>query len=735
MLIMYDSPVITIGRYCGLVAQAFHTDEVINQLANINALLKSDKAEILSQGADKVLKIPLVRDGKDIAITVKVFKRQGLFKDWHDRKNKSKAERSFRAAAYLQKNGIGTPAPIAWLEQWQGKRLLESYYLCAYEPAICMRDALSDIYYNLRDNQPLLELLQAVAPAIKAMHDSGFMHGDMGNQNILLPQSTTGEWLAPKFIDLNRSKITPNKPINNAQRAFDLARIALPSAYLTIFKTIYNHHESLSAELDKLEQKYRARFWRHRRNSKWRHPIRHWKNSRKNLSPPTYPPVKDIWLWDEKSAQPMITLGRTEKHRYRCWRYMLSMATQGVAAAPAIYSRYKKLLSTSYQQPISLKNRIGVALHPRSNYLAKELELLAQLGNPPVLIRFCHHETVTEWDSGIALVELLHEKNIPVMIALLQDRRALLQPNLWENFLSKIIQAVGHKVTHIEITHASNRLKWGIWNNREYAQLMAPALALKEQFPHIKITGPACIDFEYLPVIAALGALPKNTKLDGLSHLLYVDRRGAPETKQGIFSTLEKSALLKALAQWSKHTADKVIISEVNWPVKYTGIWSPIGCPYTTPKWRLNEPGETEADYANYMLRFLAITLCSGHVEQVFWWRLSAHGYGLVDDLNNFQPRPAFTALVFFLGLLGKATFTNKHTSADEVYLLEFSTESQRLLMAWCTSGSHTLPAHVTYQDAWDTYGKPLTSSSITTAPSYYLLTIPARDTNEALYE
>ena len=716
-----DSMSKNIGTYRGEIAKPFHNSALRDVLANIKDLLAGENISRLSNGADYVVKTTLSIEGKATDITIKVFKRQNRLKDWHDRRNKSKAERSFLAAEFLQSRAIGTPAPIAWLDRWEDGRLLESYYLCCFEPAICFRDALVHIYRELYDNAPLMDLLHVVAPAIRAMHDAGFMHGDMGNQNILLPRAENGKWLQPQIIDLNRGKISEG-PISNEARAFDLARIALPGAYLKIFKTIYNHHEEFPADLEKLEQKFRTRFWRHRRSGKWRHPIRHWKNRHKKPSHPVYPPGQDIWLWDEKSAQPMITLGRKEKHLYRDWKYMFSMVWQGVCALPGIYIGYRKLLARSYNHPISLNNRIGVALHPHSEYIETELNLLEQLGNPPVLIRFCHHETEADWQRGIALIEQLHRKGIQVMLAILQDRRALLEPESWCKFLHLIVHQLGDKVSHIEITHASNRLKWGIWNNREYAQLVQPALDLKARFPQIKITGPACIDFEYLPVVAALGALPKGAKLDALSHLLYVDRRGAPENKQGYFSTLEKSALLKALAIWSPHTEDKVIISEVNWPVKHTGIWSPIGCPYETPKWRREQPGETDEDYTNYMLRFLAITLCSGHVEQVFWWRLSAHGYGLVDDLNNFKPRPAFKALAFFLGFIGNATFERKHNSDEDVYLLEFNKDHQRLLMAWCTSGKKVLPKEFTFTNGWNAYGEPISDLEISKSPNYYLL-------------
>lgn len=704
--------------YSGDTAPAFNQSIIIHQLSNIPALIESSNPERLSQGADYVIKIPLKTETGEITVTVKIFKPQNVLKDSYDKRNGSKAERSYRAACFLQQHNIGTPAPIAWRERWENNRLLESYYICLFEPGTSFRDALSDIYYNQRDNAPLIDLLHLVAPAIRAMHDAGFMHGDMGNQNILLPRNTTGEWLQPQFIDLNRSKYS-NIPITDAQRAFDLARIALPGAYLKIFKWIYNQHRDWPVSIDKLEQKARKRFWSHRRSSKWRHPIRHWKNQLKGSVKPVYPPMQDIWLWDEKSAQPMIVPGRQEKHTYRSWGYMFSMLWQGLCAAPGIYKRYKYLLANSYGTPINMQGRIGVALHPHPDYINIELELLEKLGNPPVLLRICHHETNEDWSRTIDLIKKLRGRNIDVMLAVLQDRQALLQPESWKNFLTLIFESVGDQVAQIEITHASNRLKWGIWSSHEYRQLMEPALKLQQHHPHVRLVGPACIDFEYLPVIAALGTHPKKQPLAALSHLLYVDRRGAPENTQGNkFSTLEKAALLKALAQWSDRCDDKIIVSEVNWPVKGTGIWSPIGCPYETPKWRREQPGETEDEYANYMLRYLAITLCSGHVEQVFWWRLSAHGYGLVDDLDNFRIRPAFTALAFFLGTIGAARFVRKWDTPDDVYVLEFKTELQTFWMAWALQESEYRPG-IQFKQALDREGKTISEVKLSGSPIY----------------
>lgn len=244
----------SIGNYQSELTTAFQSPEVIAQLSNISALVNNPLTQRLSNGPDYVVKTQLLVDTKPIDITIKVFKRQNWLKDRYDWRLGSKASRSYDAACFLQSNGINTPAPIAWLERWEGKRLLESYYVCLFEAGISFRDALSDIYYNQHNNEPLMDLLHVVAPAIRAMHDAGFMHGDMGNQNILLPRDENSAWLKPQLIDLNRAKYS-NKPLTLEQRAFDLARIALPGAYLKIFKTIYNNHQDFPLNLTSWNKK------------------------------------------------------------------------------------------------------------------------------------------------------------------------------------------------------------------------------------------------------------------------------------------------------------------------------------------------------------------------------------------------------------------------------------------------------------------------------------------------
>jgi hypothetical protein len=594
--------------------------------------------------------------------------------------------------------------------------LIESYYVCAFEDAICFRDELVHIYRDLRNNEPLMNLLLCVAPAVRAMHDAGFMHGDMGNQNILLPKNENGEWAAPCFIDLNRCKISEQSPIRKAraltdkERAFDISRIILPGDYLRIFKWIYQGNEDAFPDLEKYDAIYRKNFEWHRKSRKWRRPLRYLKNRHQQPNHPTYPPERDLWLWDEKSAQPMISLSRKEKNKHRNLRNLLLMTTRTLSLLPSIYREYRKLKLESFTKPLNMRNRIGVAMHPKKDYIEPELALLAQLGNPPVLLRFYHHEMPADWQLSIEFAQRLHAQGTPFMAALVHDREAILNPQRWALFLETVINALADKAEKFEVTHALNRVKWGIWTNNEFAQLMHPAFELRERHPKINLVGPAGIDFEYHTVIYALGALKGQPPFAALSHLLYVDRRGAPENAQGIYSILEKSALLKAVARVHPQVADQVIVSEVNWPLKNGGIWSPILCPYLRPGWSAKPAGETEDDYANYMLRYLVISVCSGHVEQVFWWRLSAHGFGLVDDLDHFRVRPAFTALAFFLKLLGNADFIRK-----------WETKKQKIVMAWTTLKETLYLPDVSYDHLFDRSGAEISDIKLTGSPIYFV--------------
>jgi hypothetical protein len=97
-------------------------------------------------------------------------------------------------------------------------------------------------------------------------------------------------------------------------------------------------------------------------------------------------------------------------------------------------------------------------------------------------------------------------------------------------------------------------------------------------------------------------------------------------------------------------------VSEVNWPLEGQGVYSPVGSPYVAPGVRKNDPSISEDQYADFMLRYLCIAIASGFVERVYWWRLAARGFGLVDDSGlEWRRRPAFEMLSTLLRKVSSA--------------------------------------------------------------------------------
>jgi hypothetical protein len=86
------------------------------------------------------------------------------------------------------------------------------------------------------------------------------------------------------------------------------------------------------------------------------------------------------------------------------------------------------------------------------------------------------------------------------------------------------------------------------------------------------------------------------------------------------------------------------------------------------------------------MLRYLLLTIASGHVSRVYWWRLAARGFGLVDDTDPaaWRARPAFFALQTLLPQLTGAVFARKPASPDGHFALEFTRPDGRpLTVRW----------------------------------------------------
>ena len=664
-------------------------------LAQLSFRIQKNSAPLVPPGRHRVDRLALPRGNETLDAVVKTY---GVQSAWRDRlavRHGTKAERAFRNALVLRDAGIGTPAPIAVAERWEGTRLRESRFVAAYVPELSdFRAELDRLYAQAPWCAPLMDLLQCVADAVRAMHDAGILHRDLGNQNIGLrrdPDRRTAPW-SVFFLDLNRAR--RGAAPTPAQRGADLARLDLPSDFLRVFHAMYFHGHSPPPDFAAAERKARAAFDRHTALRPYRHPFReaHLRRAGGQTAPPLR--GREIWIWDDRSAQAIPAYAAKDRRRFLPAANVVASLRHAVQKGLSIRREYRELVRHGFRTPVSFANAIGLALDAEPATWTRQLEWLANLQGSrkiPLLLRLCHHRGPDSWQWTLDQALNLHRKGHSVALALVQDRRAIRESKGWRQMVTLAFDRAHTFADFFEIGHAVNRSKWGVWDFRDYMRLLDPVRASLIQYPEAKIVGPACIDFEPHALAALLELLPEDVRFHALSDHLYVDRRGAPENAQGPFDLVGKCALLRAYARAHRFADDRLIVSETNWPLLGTGVWSPVNSPYETLDPRQNDPSVSEEDYAAYMARYLLLALASGHVSRVYWWRLAARGFGLIDDtdLAAWRPRPAFHALHVLFEKLGDATFSKKLETPPGEFALEFTRAGADPIVArWTVSGA-----------------------------------------------
>ncbi len=705
----------SLGPYVGEVAPEYRAPEVLERLAELPRCLSAPSASLLAAGRNRHVRIELPLNGSSHPVLVKAFGAQPWFRDLRDRRRGSKARRAWIAATHLTRHGVGTPKAIGYLERWEGMRLGESYFLAAYEPGVVsFREALLTLFHEMPESANFMDLLECVAAGVRSMHAAGFLHNDLGNQNVLLRPDGPGRWRDFRVIDLNRGRIRAE--LGWRERARDLSRLNLPSHLLRVFVKMYCQ-DAPPSELLSWERFYRWLYSLHARSRRWRHPIREAKLRAQRSRAPRdrYPAPRDLWIWDERSGQPIGAMLRKERLTHYPAARFFGAVVDTARAAPGVWRAYHPLLAGAFRQPVGLTGRIGMALQPSPETLERQLALLGGLGRIPAFVRFYHHEPPPQRRFRADVVRALRRAGHPVSIALVQDRRAVRVPAAWSEFVGEVLDGVGAMVDEVEVGHNVNRAKWGIWDFRELRPLYAPLAEWQARFPQLRFMGPGAIDFEYPSVISALREWPAGVPLSALSHHLYVDRRGAPENPQGPFSALEKFALALAIARQAPTPAQRVVITEVNWPIKGTGVYSPLLAPYVLPGRGANA-GVSEGEYGDYLLRYLCLALGSGLVERVYWWRLVARGFGLVDDADPavLRPRPAYAMLRNFIAVLGESTLIGAQLPPRSGlrhgrYRLAFRrADGEIVVFTYAHGPALPFPSEESCSQVQDAFGQPL---------------------------
>ncbi|WP_167855894.1 lipopolysaccharide kinase InaA family protein [Natronospirillum operosum] len=658
------------ARLEGRVLNRYLEGSVQSWLENISALAQQPDSELIYRMRNRIYRVadPLNADEQ---LCIKAFKRPRRLRSLWYRRRGSKAARAHQYAEHLYARGAGVTEPIGYLERYEGNRLMESYLVSRLLPETSDLYTEMNFLFNQRPNaDDFVRLMRVTAEACRVMHDAGFKHNDLGPQNILLRRYASNDgidWGEVSFIDLNRGALKTELTLKD--RAEDLARLRIPSHFMGIFRQIYFGDQAVPAAFSRHEQRKRQRIMWHYHSRKWRHPIR---TLRKALAADSVPKNLEIssgkpdeqnaWLWDPWSAQPSVVLKGKDRKRYRTTSDLITTVVSNLRHGLRIRRHYKARQAQAYQQPVTMDNRLGVCVEV-DGQIDQQLKLLRQTPGLRVLVRVYYHRPELR-TACYEAIQRLHKQGHPVAVGLIQSRRAVIQPEQWQAFVQDVVRQTHAHVHLYEVGHAVNRAKWGFWTLDDMQRIWQGIAELRQSYPEHQFLGPAINDFEfhyYPPLLDRTAHL-----VDALPGHLYVDRRGAPENFQGRFSTLEKCLYGKAVADaWGKRG---FYVTEINWPLKDTGLYSPIAGTYMRPDLKESELHVDEHTSAAYMIRFALIAACSGAVETTYWWRLAHHGFGLVDDLNGWRERPGWKALVQFHKHLSGLQFTHREEKQGAIW-------------------------------------------------------------------
>ena len=677
-------------------------------------------SRVLQDGRNRTLLVPgAAPDGGDLV--VKRFGKPSRLRRFLDRFSLrgGKAERSYAASAYLTAHGIGTPEPLGMLPVGDPVAPGGALATRAVPDLRSFHRELVDLYAAHGPCSVLMERLQAIAEFCAEMHDAGFLHRDLGDQNLFfVGDPADGRVMT---LDLNRGRCL-DRPLTLRERARDLSRIDLPSDLLRVFLEMYWRGDVPPRAFLRMERRYRRAFQRHCATRRLRHPIR---ERRKPPNPEgEFPAPRDMWIWDDRSAQAIPAFRVRDRHRLqqrgRVWKTLVAAVS---ALCRGTRSKSKRLRAEAFKTPVEdVGSHLAIALSGTRSTLEREIALLRELSlpqyQPPslrgdaaerqggvshaesakcaekshagnaekirVLLRLYAHESRENQDFTVEAAQRLHKEGFDVALALVQCRESVTDPASWDALGRRALAAVAPFVRWVEVGHAVNRVKWGLWGYGDLHTLLAPVAGWRRDFPNVRFVGPAVIDFEPDFTAAALRQEARAARFAALSQALYVDRRGAPERRQNGHDAVDKLALLGALGE-SFGVPGPIIVSEFNWPLVGQGVWSPVGSPYVSPGVRHNDPSVTEEQAAAYTMRYLLLGICSGLASEMVFWRLTARGFGLVDDTDPtaWRKRPAFEALRLWYARLSGARFERREDAPDGRIMLHFSRGGAHFSASW----------------------------------------------------
>ena len=415
---------------------------------------------------------------------------------------------------------------------------------------------------------------------------------------------------------------------------------------------------------------------------------------------------KSIFRWDGYSDQP-ATLDKRVKWRLRLrWRAVVDVMKKMSTAFFLIRPVLKTCLKKRTFRPYLNQDGIGLCVNLERPLEDKKIlsgSEIARIIRPLNLRRIAIRIPLSDIDNLQEYVDFIgHFPKYRILVVILQNRRIMEDKKELEISLERIFDSLSDAVDCYQIGNVVNRLKWGFLSHDEWFEFFRVAWNLRNRkFPRIKLLGGANIDFELLDHCRSLHN-GFSVKYDGYASLLYVDRRGAPESRQMGFNLENKIELL----YWLMKDSDKLErrdarlwITEVNWPLIDTGRYSPA----------LDHGRVEEREQLFFLVRYYLLMLATGSVAACYWHQLIAPGYGLIDNRGGVvRKRPAFHGFATVCRLFNGAKI-EQFSRQDDLgyYRLVARRDGDEILALWCCGREAAIPMP-TGKQAVDIEGRPM---------------------------
>lgn len=189
-------------------------------------------------------------DGTDICI--KRFHIPRLLNKYIYRWRDSKAKRSYENGMYLLAHNVGTPEPIAYIEEYRYGGLGYSYLATRLS---CLTRLHRE--FTLDYKPELEDTIRPLARFTAHMHNEGILHLDFSPGNILWDQ-VDGEYRF-EVIDINRMVFGP---VSMKAGCRSIRRICARSHFFDVFAEEYAQARKMDTEQCRYWiHYYRDRFW------------------------------------------------------------------------------------------------------------------------------------------------------------------------------------------------------------------------------------------------------------------------------------------------------------------------------------------------------------------------------------------------------------------------------------------------------------------------------------------